>query len=58
MNDNNKIVITGIEIPFWQLTGTIVQFSLACIPAGIMIGILWAIGVAVLGGFLSTWAPK
>lgn len=36
-----RTVITGVEIPFWELAGLIVKFVLACIPAGLLLFALW-----------------
>lgn len=50
----NDVRIVAVEIPLWDMVVLIVKFSIALIPAGILLGIIFAIVVGVLGGISGT----
>ena len=37
----NRIVITGVEIPFWKLVKLILTTAIACVPAIIFFALFW-----------------
>jgi hypothetical protein len=39
--ETQKVVITGIEIPFRDLVVLLVKVSFAAIPAGIIVGVVY-----------------
>ena len=47
-----KVIIKGIDIPFWDLVSLLVKFSFAAIPAAIIVAIIWGIIGSFLGGVL------
>lgn len=57
MEENlTKVVVTDIEIPFWSMVVLMIKWSLAIIPAGVVISILWIILGTSLIGFVKGWA--
>lgn len=49
----NFTVITGVDIPFGELVLLMVKIRFAAIPAVIILGIAWAIGMAIIGAMLT-----
>jgi hypothetical protein len=47
---SNPVTIRDIDVPFWRIVMILIKWSIAAIPAAIIITILSAIIVAVLGG--------
>lgn len=47
-DEGTRVVITGFEIPFWELAGAIIKLTLATIPAAVLLWALWY-AFAVLG---------
>ena len=47
--ENNKVTITDIDIPFGRAVGIILKWSLASIPAMILLWIIIAIFIAIFG---------
>ena len=47
-----KVVIKGIDIPFWDLVSLFVKIAFAAIPAAIIVAIIWVLIVSFLGGVL------
>ncbi|HEY1680236.1 MAG TPA: hypothetical protein VGF98_01150 [Candidatus Tumulicola sp.] len=50
------VILTEIQIPFWNLVGLLVKVSLAAIPASIILfviyGVLWAVTLGLFGAGL------
>lgn len=50
----SAVVLTDIQIPFWDLVMLLVRIALAAIPAAIIVGFVWmvlyAIMYATIGG--------
>lgn len=44
-----RVVVSGVEIPFGELVGLLIKLGLAAIPAGIIMTLVWLL----LGGLLS-----
>lgn len=42
----------GFEVPFWNLTGFMVEAGLAAIPAALILGIVWALVAACMGALI------
>ena len=52
LQDNiQKIVLTGINIPFLELVGFLVKLAIAAVPAGIIVAVFWGIIVSLFGSF-------
>ena len=45
-----KVIIKGIDIPFWDLVALLVKIAFAAIPATMIVAIVWGIIVSFLGG--------
>jgi len=50
----HRISIADVEIPFWRMVAIMIKWTLAAIPAFIIISIIFGIIGAVLGGGLYT----
>lgn len=50
--DNNKVTITDISMPFGSMVAFMVKWAIASIPAFIILFILLVISIAVLGGVI------
>lgn len=51
MADNSNIItIRDIDVPFWRIVLILIKWSIAAIPAAIIIAIIYALLIAVLGG--------
>lgn len=59
MEDQNKTVITDIDIPFFRLVMILVKVALAAIPAMIIVWIIMAVFMmffsSLFGGFGTMW---
>jgi hypothetical protein len=49
-NDAEPIVIRDIDVPFWRIVTILIKWSIAAIPAAIVIAILYTLIFAVVGG--------
>lgn len=47
------VVITGIDIKFWNLVGLMVYIAIAAIPAAIIVGLVYMVVIGIMGGILS-----
>ena len=47
-----KVIIKGIDIPFWDLVTLLVKIAFAAIPAAIIVTIIWGIIISFLGNIL------
>lgn len=49
---DNRTVITGVRIPFWNMVELLVQLAVAAIPAMILLslvaGVLWILALSLL----------
>ena len=50
MNDDARVTIARIDVPFGNLVMFLVKLSIAAIPAGIIVAIVWGILWAILAG--------
>ncbi len=48
--ENKKVIISGINIPFWDLVVFIVKFTLASIPALFIIWFVFMLFGLIFGG--------
>ena len=49
-NDAESIVIRDIDVPFWRIVTILIKWSIAAIPAAIVIAILYTLIFALVGG--------
>jgi hypothetical protein len=47
-----KVIIKGIDIPFWDLVTLLVKIAFAAIPAAIIVTIIWGIIISFFGNIL------
>lgn len=50
MQDHNQIVVVDLRMPFWSMVIFMVKWSIAAIPALIILGIIGSVLFAILGG--------
>jgi hypothetical protein len=48
----HRVAIADMDIPFWRMVAIMIKWSLAAIPAVIVISIIFGIIGAVLGGIM------
>ena len=46
----NLVTIRDIDLPFWRIVTILIKWSIAAIPAAIIITIVYALIFALLGG--------
>jgi hypothetical protein len=47
---SNPITIRDIDVPFWRIVTILIKWSIAAIPAAIIVTIVYALLFALLGG--------
>ncbi|MFO7478231.1 MAG: hypothetical protein R6X03_07800 [Methyloceanibacter sp.] len=47
---SNPITIRDIDVPFWRIVMILIKWSIAAIPAAIIVMLLYAALAALLGG--------
>jgi hypothetical protein len=62
---SNPVTIRDIDVPFWRIVTILIKWSIAAIPAAIIVTIVYALIFALLGGitvgildFLGVSAPE
>lgn len=53
MADENLVTIRDIDVPFWRIVMILVKWSIASIPAMIILMFLAALIAAIVGGILA-----
>lgn len=51
-DDSNLVTIRDIDVPFWRIVMILVKWSIASIPAMIILMLLLALVGAIVGGVL------
>jgi hypothetical protein len=49
-NAQREVVVTDVKMPFGSMVVFMIKWSLAAIPAIIILAIIWAIAIGVFGG--------
>jgi len=49
-NTTREVVVTDVKMPFGSMVVFMIKWSLAAIPAIIILAIIWAIAIGVFGG--------
>ncbi|NPA82741.1 MAG: hypothetical protein GXO31_09025 [Epsilonproteobacteria bacterium] len=57
MQEVRKIIISGLEIPFWDLVWFMVKLAFASIPAMFIVYFIWMVIELFLGGFFHMIMP-
>jgi hypothetical protein len=47
MADGNLVTIRDIDVPFWRIVMIMIKWSIAAIPATIILVVIWALTMAV-----------
>ena len=47
---SNLVTIRDIDVPFWRIVLILIKWSIAAIPAAIIVGIICAVIFSLLGG--------
>jgi hypothetical protein len=50
---SNLVTIRDIDVPFWRIVLILIKWSIAAIPAMIMVAIIYAVIFALLGGIVA-----
>ena len=53
MADENPVTIRDIDVPFWRIVMILVKWSIASIPAMIILVLLFALVTAIVGIILA-----
>ncbi|MGA8688556.1 MAG: hypothetical protein ACLQF1_20200 [Methyloceanibacter sp.] len=53
----NLVTLRDIDVPFWRIVMILVKWSIASIPAMIILALLWLVGLAVFVGIFGTHMP-
>jgi hypothetical protein len=51
MSDAREVVVVDVKIPFWSMVVLLVKWSIAAIPAFVILVILATVASMVLGAF-------
>jgi hypothetical protein len=46
-----EVVVTGIEVPFWDIVATLIWWALAAIPAALILSFVIGIAMFLFGAF-------
>jgi ABC-type sugar transport system permease subunit len=58
-NDSEPVTIRNIDVPFWRIVMILIKWSIAAIPAAIVVGIIYALILlllSVIGVSVFEWA--
>ncbi len=58
MEEKEKVIVSGLDIPFWDLVWFMVKLALASIPALFIIYLFFALIGAVFNGFFGLFMPR
>jgi hypothetical protein len=53
MADGNLVTIRDIDVPFWRIVMIMIKWSIAAIPATIILVVIWALTMAVFAALFS-----
>jgi len=51
-----EVIVTNIDMPFWSMVGFMIKWTIAAIPAFLILTILGVVVAAVLAGFIGAVA--
>ena len=55
-SDKERVVVSGLEIPFWDLVWFMVKLTLASIPALFILYFIFALFAMLFGGMMHMFA--
>jgi hypothetical protein len=50
---DQRVILIGIDMPFWSMVGLILKISLAAIPAMLILSLIWVIVVGTVAGIVT-----
>lgn len=50
---DHRVILTGIDMPFWSMVGQIVKIGIAAIPAIFIVSIIWVVMVGTVAEIVS-----
>jgi hypothetical protein len=56
-NDKEKVIVSGLEIPFWDLVWFMVKLALASIPAMFILYFFFVLFGLLFGGIADLFVP-
>jgi hypothetical protein len=54
MADANPVTVGDIDVPFWRIVMIMIKWSIAAIPATIILVVIWALAAGLVGALLGT----
>ncbi len=57
-NTQREVVVTDVKMPFGSMVVFMIKWSLAAIPAIIILAIIWAIAIGVFGGIFGAMGRR
>jgi hypothetical protein len=45
---HQRVILVGIEMPFWSIVGFMVKWALASISAALIVGFMWFVVLALI----------
>jgi hypothetical protein len=55
--EKKRVVVSGLEIPFWDLVWFMVKLALASVPAMFILAFFFWIFAALFGGMMQVFGP-
>jgi hypothetical protein len=52
-DSSNLVTVRDIDVPFFRMVSILIKWSIAAIPAMIMVAIIYAVIFALLGGIIA-----
>jgi len=50
MGNDNRVVVTNFDMPFWSIVGLMLKIALASVPAMVMLSFLAFFAMGILAG--------
>jgi hypothetical protein len=50
---DQRVILVGIDMPFWSMVGQILKISLAAIPAMFILSLIWVVVVGTVAGIVT-----
>jgi len=57
MTDGNLVTIRDIDVPFWRIVMIMIKWSIAAIPATIILVVIWALFASVVAALFGSHMP-
>jgi len=56
-SEKKSVIVSGLEIPFWDLVWFMVKLALASIPAFLILGFVSMLFMGLFGGIVQFFVP-